>query len=575
MMTRALCAAALLACLALPARAGDRPWHLVRGHDITVVGQQSPKALRAIAIEIEQFHATIAAAIRSARTPAMPTVLYAFENRSAMEPFVPLYHGKPAMLGGYCLCGGTTDANLIVASLASSTDSSAIIFHEYTHLLIRNAAQTVPVWVNEGIAEYYSTFRLTDNGHRAEIGRPIEHHVALLQREMIPLQELLAVNQSSPLYNEGDRRSIFYAEAWALTHFLLTERADGAAAVNDYVAAVALGKPPEAAFVDAFGETPAELYPRLRQYVQRPVFKSKAYVLDRRVEVDEPEDARTLPPEEVDARLGRIQLRVNREAEAASRIEAAAARPSRSGEAQLALALLRLHQERSHEAREPLERAVALAPSDFVTQYLYGLLLLRDTIDAPRGTDDKRELAHAALTRAVAANPQSADALAWQAYADLAAGTRLDEAREATRRAIALAPHQQSYRMQLADIEAAAERRPAAQVRRPEVDAAAERRREPAALETDLRPVQAGEERVLGELVSIDCGDEGVRFSVRVGSRLVVATAERLQDVELTSFATRDLTLSCGARTPPDRVYLTSKAGQAVAVEFLPRDYVP
>jgi tetratricopeptide (TPR) repeat protein len=575
MMARVLAGAALLACLAAPARAGDRPWHLVRGHDIAVVGQQSPKALRTIAIEIEQFHATIAAAIRSARTPAMPTVLYAFEDRGTMEPFVPLYHGKPAKLGGYCLCGGTADANLIVANLASSADSSAIIFHEYTHLLIRNAAQTVPVWLNEGIAEYYSTFRLMYNGHRAEIGRPIEHHVALLRREMIPLQELLAVNQYSPLYNEGDRRSIFYAESWALTHYLLTERPDGAAAVNDYVAAVASGKPPDAAFVDAFGETPAAIYPRLRQYVQRPVFKSKAYVLDQRVEVDEPENARTLPPAEIDARLGRIQLRINRGAEAAARIEAAA-RPSGGAEAQLALALLRLHEERPDEAREPLERAVALAPNDFITQYVYGLLLLRDTIDAPRGSDDKRELAHAALTRAVAANPESADALAWQAYSDLAAGTRLDEAREATRRAIALAPHQQSYRIQLADIDAAAaERHEGAQPRRrPEAVIAGERRRPPS-LETDLRPVQSGEERILGDLISIECSGDDVRFSVRVGSRLVVATAERLQDVELTSFASPDLSVSCGARTPPDRVYLTSKAGRALAVEFLPRDYVP
>ena len=65
---------------------------------------------------------------------------------------------------------------------------------------------------------------------------------------MIPLPELLAVNQSSPLYNEGDRRSIFYAESWALTHYLLTERPNGGAEVNKYVTAVAGGVPADAAF---------------------------------------------------------------------------------------------------------------------------------------------------------------------------------------------------------------------------------------------------------------------------------------------------------------------------------------
>jgi tetratricopeptide (TPR) repeat protein len=558
--TRALAGAWFLVCLAAPARGGDRPWHLVRGQHITVAGQQSPKTLREIAVEIEQFRLTLGAAIRDARqAPAMPTVLYTFDDRKSMEPFVPLYRGKPAELGGYCLCGGTADANLILASLASQADSSAIIFHEYTHLLIRNTAHTIPAWLNEGLAEYYSTFRLTDDGRRAEIGRPIERHVALLRTKMIPLTELIAVNESSALYNEGDRRSIFYAESWALTHYLLTERPDGAAAVNKYVAAVAAGAPSGTAFLDAFGESPAALGPRLSQYVQRPVFKSTAYALNQRVEVDEPESARTLSAAETDARLGSIQVRVNRAAEAARRIETAASTAPDSPEAQLALALLRLHQDRPVDARPPLEKAVALAPDDFVTQYLYGLLLLRDTIDAPPGDDDKRELAHAALTRAVAANPESADALAWQGYADLATGTRLDEAREATRRAIALAPEQQSYRVQLAEIESVAAGR-----------------HRPPSLPFDLRPVQAGEERVLGDLVSIECDDEGVRFSVRAGSRVVVAAAERLRDVELTAFGgTGELTLGCGARTPPDRVYLTSKSGHAVAVEFLPRDYVP
>jgi tetratricopeptide (TPR) repeat protein len=452
---------AAFALIAHTARAGERPWNLIRGSHVTIVGQQSPKTLRQIAVEIEQFRFTLGAAIHgAAQPPAMPTVVYTFDDRKALEPFVPLYRGRPAALGGYCLCGGTADANLIVASLAGYADASAIIFHEYTHLLIRNAASAIPVWLNEGLAEYYSTFRLTDHDRRAEIGRPIEHHVALLRTQLIPVDDLVRVNQSSPLYNEGDRRSVFYAEAWALTHYLLTERPNGAVAVNAFVNALAHGVAPDTAFAHAFGATPADMTTLLKQYIGRPVFKSTMYVLNHRVEVDEPEHAEVLPRAEADARLGRIQVRLNRADEAAPRIEAAAAAAGDNAEAQFALALLRLHQQKPDEARAPLEKAVALAPNDFVTQYVYGLLLLRDTIDTPQGgpdsaaASDKRELAHAALTRAVAANPQSADALAWQAYADLVAGVRLEEARDAMRRAIELAPGQQDYRVRLAQIEA-------------------------------------------------------------------------------------------------------------------------
>ena len=82
------------------------------------------------------------------------------------------------------------------------------------------------MWLNEGLAEYYSTYALAANGKRADIGRPIPRHVALLRERFLPITQLIGVERSSELYNEGDRQSIFYAEAWALTHYLMVEVAD-------------------------------------------------------------------------------------------------------------------------------------------------------------------------------------------------------------------------------------------------------------------------------------------------------------------------------------------------------------
>ena len=55
----------------------------------------------------------------------------------------------------------------------------------------------------------------------AKLGRVKEEHVYDLRERFIPLAELLAVDHKSPLYNEGDRRGVFYAESWALVHYLL------------------------------------------------------------------------------------------------------------------------------------------------------------------------------------------------------------------------------------------------------------------------------------------------------------------------------------------------------------------
>jgi len=98
----------------------------------------------------------------------------------------------------------------------------------------------------------------------------------------------------------------------------------------------------------------------------------------------------------------------------------------------------------------------------------------------------------------------------------------------------------------------------------------------------ELRKVQEGEQRVFGVLVTIDCGARGVRFRVRSNGEDFAAVATRIEDVDLIAYGnTQKVAISCGARVPPDTVYLTWTAsaaggdGHAVAVEFMPKGYVP
>ena len=130
-------------------------------------------------------------------------------------------------------------------------------------MLVQNAVRSVPTWLNEGLAEYYSGYRLDTGGKGAIVGRPLAHHVLLLRERYMPLSELIAVDESSPLYNEGSKRSIFYAESWALTHYVMTEMPKGAAAINRYIAATAEGQTP----VDVFPRRLRRLAGRVRQAV--------------------------------------------------------------------------------------------------------------------------------------------------------------------------------------------------------------------------------------------------------------------------------------------------------------------
>jgi hypothetical protein len=110
-----------------------------------------------------------------------------------------------------------------------------------------------------------------------------------------------------------------------------------------------------------------------------------------------------------------------------------------------------------------------------------------------------------------------------------------------------------------------------------------------ASLTFKLREPMAFEERAFGLLTLLECGRGEVRFHVQAAGRTVVATAARMEDVELTSFTgAKDFAVACGTRTPPDTVYMTWRiaerqrslgsaviVGEAVAVEFLPPDFVP
>jgi tetratricopeptide (TPR) repeat protein len=636
------------------ATAAEPKWTMVRTPSITVIGDQSPSTLRDVAIQIEQFRAVVASLITNADRPlSLPTIVYVFGDRKSIQPFVPLYNGKPSDVAGFFQ--GGADANVMLLSLQGFDEAATIIFHEYTHLLVRNAVRSLPVWVNEGLAEYYSGYRLERGGKRATIGRPLPHHVLLLRERAMPLAELLAVDDSSPLYNEGSKRSIFYAESWALTHYEMSQ-GDGGKAINRYTTAIAEGRSQDEAFREAFGASPADVEKQLRIYVNRPALLVGGFDFKEGIATAAPGPPRTMTPGEANAWLGDLQRRIGREREAAERIDAALAADPSAAIGQVALGLLRLSQHRDEEGLEALRRASEMAPDDFLAQFAHGIWRLRTGEVRSKSALDE---AVAALRRAIALNPNSADAYGWLAYAQMLSELSLNDARASIERAIQLAPGRVEYRLRWADIRilqdqyadaksvltriaaiktdrdaaaAAAQRLEAIQryeqaeaarnAARAEATSRSSIRRDPSAAPSApadrgdaagsrsigdgpgatysrttiksphgdvsfvLRQVGPGEERVHGLLIRIECTPSEVRVHVRADDdRAIVAAAKRMEDVELTQFLDdKTFTIGCGVRATPDTVLLTwrrddppvpGRAGTAVAIEFLPKDYVP
>src|SRR5262245_33884008 len=455
LMIRAALALVLVLLIACAnASAADGRWTIVRGQTMTVVGDQPAETLRDIAVRLERFRIGVSGLIPNAGRPLpVPTVVFAFGTRKALQPFLPLAKsGRPASLGGYF--HRDADVNYIALSLEGFDESLPVVFHEYTHLLVRNAVRAVPAWLNEGLAEYYSTFAMSADGTKADAGRPIPSHVQLLRERYMRIADLIAVDSGSQLYDEGARRSIFYAESWALTHYLMIEVPDGPVQINHYAADIARGRRPADAFFDAFGATPDKFDEQLRRYLDHPMFRWRGFTFQDRVQVAVDDRGRVLSPGEADAWLGDLQRRVRRPREAAARIEAAVRLDDGAAVTHLALGLLRIEQGRIGEAWPALERAVAIAPADFMAQYAYGASLLREVVQVDGQLADATALARSqeALKAATTINPFASEAWSWLAYAFMLEDDRLPDAEEAIDHAIDLAPGRLEYRLRWADI---------------------------------------------------------------------------------------------------------------------------
>src|SRR5678816_3156471 len=237
----ALC---LLILLSQPATVSAKDnWVSVRTKNFFMIGNADEKEIRKVALKLEQFRQVFTRLLPNIRfnTP-VPTTVIVFKSDSSYAPFKP-----SANVAGYFQSG--EDANYITLTTELQTmDPFNVIFHEYTHLLVNNTFKNAPVWFNEGLAEYYSTFKITDD-QKIALGLPIGNHVHLLrQNKMLPLRTLFEVDHKSPYYNEKNKQGIFYAESWALMHYLIIGKTGKLEQLGKFIELLGAKTPLEQAF---------------------------------------------------------------------------------------------------------------------------------------------------------------------------------------------------------------------------------------------------------------------------------------------------------------------------------------
>jgi len=604
---------ATLLCLLLWNLAGQATakdtWTSVRSRNFFLIGNASEKEIKQVGTRLEQFREVFTLLFKGMNFSAtVPTTVVVFKSDSSYRPFKP-----NANTAGYFQSGPDVNYITLTTEVKGEQNPYNVIFHEYTHLLVNNTMGNAPTWFNEGLAEYYSTFSISGD-QKVELGKPIASHVYLLRDKILPLRTLFQVDQKSPYYNERDKQSVFYAESWALLHYLiLGNNGQRAALISPFIKLMDAGVPMEEAFQQTFQSTFEKMEKELREYVRHDRYPIVTGEFKQKVTFDTEMQTAPISDAEAQAYLGDLLLHSNR-AESESYLQKALALDPGLEMANASLAMLRVRQGKLDEARQSLERAVSANSQNYLIHYYYAYALSRQGMSDtqlvtsyPTATVAKMRQE---LQKAIQLRPDFPESYRLLAFVNLVDGSQLDESIALLKRVLTASPgrndlllmlaqvylRKEDYKTsrqilerlsqnssdnevaqrarvllgQVASIEEHLARYRTAQ-EKPLANAAVGRERN-VATESDapmaveerdpsfylreaLRKPAEGEKQIQGALVRVECDAKVVTLVIRTASGMLRLKAAGFEDLDIVAFTTdAGGEISCGPRKPENPV---------------------
>src|SRR4029077_10009386 len=260
----------LFAAALAPARDKPENWLEVRSQHFAVVTNANEKTGRRIADQFERmrsvFHQALPHVVLDNGSPIIVLAIKDEKDFRALEPQTYLAKGQ-LKLGGLFL--RAPDKNYVLMRVeAEGEHPYAVVYHEYTHLLLSKSAEWLPLWLNEGLAEFYENTDIHEK--EVALGQPSFQNLQLLrENRMLPLATLFAVDTNSPYYHEENKGSIFYAQSWALTHYLFVkDNKEKTSHIADYMELLAKNVDAVTAATRSFGDL-KQLQSTLEGYIRQ------------------------------------------------------------------------------------------------------------------------------------------------------------------------------------------------------------------------------------------------------------------------------------------------------------------
>jgi hypothetical protein len=441
-----LLVAVVFSPLLAPARDKPENWVEVRSPHFSVVSDSNEKQARRVADQFERMRSVFHTLF-----PKIPidtlgsiTVLAVKDEKDfrELEPAAYLAKGQ-LKLGGLFLRGA--DKNYVLLRLdAEGEHPYAVVYHEYTHLLL-SRAEWIPLWLNEGLAEFYQNTDIREK--EISLGQPSPENLILLrQNRLLPLATLFTIDHTSPYYHEENKGSIFYAESWALTYYLeLRNSREKTNQLVDYAQLLSQHVDAVTAATRAFGDL-KQLQSALEAYVRQGSFQY--FRVPGATDVDDSAfQFHVLSNVQADAVRADFLAYNQRTADARALLDRILQEDPNNVLAHETMGFLEFQEHHIDEARNSYAQAVKLDSQSYLAHYYFAAISMNGPLD-----EAGEAQVEGSLRASIKLNPSFAPS-----YDRLAAflamhHRNLDEARMMALTAVELEPRNLTYRMQTANV---------------------------------------------------------------------------------------------------------------------------
>jgi len=343
----------LLICLliagGLAVSAQESQWIRVESENFTVYSSAGERRARSYLDDFERVRAFFLQALPTIRPRTETVRIVIFGDRKEYRQYQP-NERTPAFYRG-----GTGEDLIVFGPLGQGAFPVAI--HEYVHLLVNHAGLKLPLWLNEGLAEYYST--LEPRGAKVLAGKlPPGRRELLLMEKWIPLPVIFGVEPESEYYQDPKLAPRFYSQSWALVHMLTLEE-EYRPGFARLVQEVAGGASEAEAFQKVYGKPVDAVEKDVERYYRGDVFHGALFDVEmKRVRAEKKMEA--VGAYDAAVLLASIGDRQGREGETRAKLEGLIAQAPERPEAYKALGYLLWRTRDAGAAREHFQKAFEL-----------------------------------------------------------------------------------------------------------------------------------------------------------------------------------------------------------------------